>query len=75
MPNEEVFDSLADYRRKLAQWRYPYNNVRPHSLLGNNSPSVALRTPELLDGSASGARALPETGQHQAQWMFVMSQG
>jgi len=32
--NEELFDSLADARRKLAIWRYDYNNVRPHSSLG-----------------------------------------
>ena len=31
--NEELFDSLADARRKLAIWRYDYNHVRPHSLL------------------------------------------
>lgn len=28
--NEEMFDSLNDARRKLALWRYDYNNVRPH---------------------------------------------
>jgi putative transposase len=33
--NEEIFDSLADARRKLALWRYDYNNVRPHSSIGN----------------------------------------
>jgi putative transposase len=27
--NEELFDSLADARRKLAIWRYDYNHVRP----------------------------------------------
>ena len=27
--NEEIFDSLADARQKLALWRYDYNNVRP----------------------------------------------
>ena len=27
--NEEMFDSLEDARRKLALWRYDYNNVRP----------------------------------------------
>ncbi len=32
--NEELFESLADARRKLAIWRYDYNNVRPHSSLG-----------------------------------------
>lgn len=41
--NEELFDSLADARRKLAIWRYDYNNVRPHSSLGNRTPAQARR--------------------------------
>ena len=32
--NEEIFDTLDDARRKLALWRYDYNNVRPHASLG-----------------------------------------
>jgi putative transposase len=39
--NEEIFDSLADARRKPALWRYDDNNVRPHSSLGNITPSDA----------------------------------
>ena len=39
--NEEIFDSLDDARRKLALWRYDYNNVRPHSSLGNQTPAEA----------------------------------
>jgi putative transposase len=41
--NEELFDSLADARRKLAMWRYDYNNVRPHSSLENRTPAQARR--------------------------------
>ena len=41
--NEELFDSLADARRKLAIWRYDSNNVRPHSSLGNRTPAQARR--------------------------------
>jgi putative transposase len=41
--NEELFDSLADARRKLAIWRYDYNHVRPHSSLGNRTPAQARR--------------------------------
>jgi hypothetical protein len=51
--NEEIFDTLDDARRKLALWRYDYNNpsrdiaaqcperarVRPHSFLGNQTPA------------------------------------
>ncbi|WP_143542922.1 integrase core domain-containing protein, partial [Cereibacter azotoformans] len=59
--NEEIFDSLADARRKLAIWRYDYNNVRPHSSLGNKTPAEARRALEQSVGSAPGALAQPET--------------
>ena len=39
--NEEMFDSLADARRKLAVWRYDYNHTRPHSSLQNRTPAQA----------------------------------
>jgi putative transposase len=55
--NEEMFDSLDDARRKLALWRYDYNNVRPHSLLGNQTPVEARRTLEQFEGSAPDALA------------------
>lgn len=48
--DEEIFDSLADARRQLALWRYDYNNVRPHSSLGN-------RTPQKRGGCLSNLRA------------------
>ncbi|WP_194743247.1 integrase core domain-containing protein [Thermaurantiacus tibetensis] len=41
--NEEVFDSLADVRRKLAVGRYDDHNVRQHSWLGNRTPAQARR--------------------------------
>ena len=44
--NEEIFDSLADARQKLALWRYDYNNVRPHSSQGNQTPAEARRALE-----------------------------
>ena len=53
--NEEMFDSLNDARRKLALWRYDYNNVRPHTSLGNKTPTEARRTLELFEGSAPDA--------------------
>lgn len=48
---EEIFDSLADARRKLALWRYDYNNVRPHSSLGKKTPSDARRALEQSEDS------------------------
>ena len=64
--NEELFDCLDDARRKLALWRYDYNNVRPHSALGNETPTNARRTLELSEGSAPGALAQSEDDEYQS---------
>jgi len=37
--NVERFASLDDVRRKLALWRYDYDRVRPHSSLGDKTPT------------------------------------
>ncbi|KPF52376.1 integrase [Novosphingobium sp. AAP1] len=63
--NEELFDSLADARRKLAVWRYDYNNVRPHSSLGNRTPAQARRA-FLHDGSVTPDALVP-VEQHEYQ--------
>ena len=63
--NEEIFDSLADARQKLALWRYDYNQVRPHSSLGNKTPAEARRALEQSDGTAPGVLAQPETDAYQ----------
>ncbi|GGZ16094.1 hypothetical protein GCM10011614_33590 [Novosphingobium colocasiae] len=63
--NEELFDSLADARRKLAVWRYDYNNVRPHSSLANRTPAQARRT-FLLDRRVTSDALVP-VGQHEYQ--------
>lgn len=41
--NEEIFNTLADVRLMLAMWRYGYNNVRPHSSLGNKTSAEGRR--------------------------------
>ncbi|MEI6801206.1 MAG: IS3 family transposase [Pseudomonadota bacterium] len=69
--NEEIFDSLADARRTLALWRYDYNNVRPHSSLGNQTPAEARRALEQFDGSAPDALATPETDDYQIQGLSL----
>ena len=65
--NEEMFDSLDDARRKLALWRYDYNNVRPHSSLGNQTPAEARRTLEQFEGSAPGALAQTDDEEYENQ--------
>ncbi|WP_155734773.1 IS3 family transposase [Rhodovulum sulfidophilum] len=69
--NEEIFDRLADARRKLAIWRYDYNHVRPHSSLGNKTPAEARRALEQSEGSAPGALATPETYHYQPQGLSL----
>ncbi|WP_121143690.1 IS3 family transposase [Roseovarius halotolerans] len=65
--NEEMFDSLDDARRKLALWRYDYNNVRPHSSLENQTPAEARRTLEQFEGSAPGALAQTDDEEYENQ--------
>jgi putative transposase len=49
--NEHWFVSLAEARQRIESWRQDYNEVRPHSSLGNRTPQeftargAALRSP------------------------------
>jgi putative transposase len=36
--NENWFLDLADARRKIAEWKWDYNHVRPHSALDYQTP-------------------------------------
>ena len=65
--NEEMFESLDDARRKLALWRYDYNNVRPHSSLKNQTPAEARRTLEQFEDSAPGALAQTNDDEYHNQ--------
>ncbi|WP_156317463.1 integrase core domain-containing protein, partial [Cypionkella psychrotolerans] len=67
----EIFDTLADARKILALWRYDYNNVRPHSSLGNKTPAEARRALELFDGNAHGALAQPATDDYQPKGLSL----
>jgi len=62
-----LIDSLDDARRKLALWRYDYNNVRPHSSLGNQTPAQAHRALEQFEGSAPDALAQNKTEEYEIQ--------
>ena len=37
--NQTLFTSLVQTRAVLSAWKADYNNVRPHSALGNQSPA------------------------------------
>jgi transposase InsO family protein len=50
---------------------HDYNNVRPHSSLGNKTPAKARRALELLDGTAPGALATPENDDYQNQGLSL----
>ncbi|MDG1451010.1 MAG: IS3 family transposase [Ascidiaceihabitans sp.] len=65
--NEEWFDNLDDARRKLALWRYDYNNVRPHSSLANQTPAEARRALEQFEGSAHDALAQTDDEEYEIQ--------
>ena len=65
--NEEIFDTLDDARRKLALWRYDYNNVRPHSSLENQTPAEARRALEQFEGSAHDALAQTDDEEYETQ--------
>jgi putative transposase len=69
--NEEFFDRLADARSTLALWRYDYDNVRPHSSLGNQTPAEACRALEQLDSSAPDAVATQETDDYQTRGLSL----
>lgn len=64
MLNEEIFETLADARRRLQLWRHDYNHARPHSSLGGRTPA-ARRALELDEGSTPGALANTENLDYQ----------
>ena len=63
--NEEIFDSLDDACRKLALWRYDYNNVRPPSSTRNQTHTEASRALQQLKGSANDVLAQNEATDYK----------
>jgi putative transposase len=57
--NEHWFLSLGEARQTIEAWRRDYNEVRPHSSLGN-------RTPQEFTGGA-GAALPPEPPRREEQ--------
>ena len=59
--NAEVFNTLAEVRVLIEQWRVHYNTVRPHSSLNYRppAPEVIVRGIAMLSGNPG------PTGSHQ----------
>jgi putative transposase len=57
--NETLFSSLAHAREALIEWKTDYNNVRPHSSLGNLPPHHLCKTPRSRDATARIAAQRP----------------
>lgn len=64
--NEEIFCSTAEARVVIGNWRWEYNQVRPHSSLGYSTP--AERALSSVCGSSSAM-------DHQTQSAVEASQG
>ena len=56
--NVNWFENLWDARRKIAAWQKEYNEERPHSSLGYQTPAAFAR--QLLPSSGSALRATPD---------------
>jgi putative transposase len=54
-------------RTKTGQDQYDYNNVRPHSSLGNQTPAEARRTLEQFEGSTYDALAQSDDKEYEIQ--------
>jgi len=63
--------TLADARRKLAFWHYDYNNVRPHSSLGKQTPAEARRARAQSESSAPDALARPNADRYHPQGLSL----
>jgi putative transposase len=58
--NVSWFENLWDARRKIAAWKEEYNEERPHSSLGYQTPAAYAR--QLAASAGSALRATPEEG-------------
>ena len=58
--NVSWFENLWDARRKIAAWQSEFNEERPHSSLGYQTPAEYAR--QLLASSGPALRAAPEEG-------------
>jgi transposase InsO family protein len=45
------FMNLPDPRKKLEAWRVAYNQLRPHSVIGNKAPQALMNHPAVIQSS------------------------
>ncbi len=64
--NTEVFNTLAEARVLIEQWRVHDNTVRPHSSLGYRppAPEVVLMAPPMLPGLPGPTGSAPTQARH-----------
>ena len=72
--NEHVFGSLAEARRIIEEWRIDYNEMRPHSSLGYQTPDEFAATWQAAGEKEKTPAARPEqaTGRDAATCEVVM---
>jgi putative transposase len=58
--NVSWFENLWDARRKIGAWQIEFNEERPHSSLGYQTPAAYAR--QLVPSSGSALRAAPDEG-------------
>jgi len=60
--NVSWFENLWDARRKIAAWQKEFNEERPHSALGYQTPAAYARQLAPSPGSAPNCAATPADG-------------
>jgi|GEM_PF-3786014 len=58
--SQHWFSGLQDARETIEEWRYDYNDVRPHSSLGNQTPADFARQAAELRSPTAPSALLPE---------------
>jgi putative transposase len=71
--NVNLFTSLEDTREKLEAWRQDYNQVRPHSALGDEAPKAFAAAWSRSVSAGSELAPNPQTSQQMSSLLEVLS--
>ena len=73
--NETLFSSLGHAREVLAEWRHDYNRRRPHSSLGNITPTEMAAKSDGMPGWGLTPYPVvafrPNSGQQNGQALYL----